>query len=510
MANVKPYYTSTDLVEAVKRKISLPLSQQTFTSDDVLAFSNEEMFLSQVPSIILYHQEYFVFYVDVPLLTNTSRYALPDRSIGMKMRGIFYKDVNGDLFEMTQIAAEDKAYFQRNVGANSAIHKFYIEGNDVCLLPEIAGGAQGFLRFQFYLRPNQLVDVSRAATVTALTPTISEISKNFLSNNTFVQISPTNTITIPSHGFYLGNKIMFSSTGTLPSGLNTYDLFYIINPTTNTFQVSKTINGSAVSILDLGSGVQTITRQKDLDTGFQPEDVDFVNDLFTLINHDYVNNDMVMLSTTGVLPTPFTDNTFYYVVNKTQDTIQLATTLGGSAIDITFVGNSGGIISSDITTITLDQVPANITGGSYTDFLQTNGGHRTYGYDILLPTNSVSGNTILLPTVSFPVPTAAQLINNGPDLINGFTVGDYIASANECIIPQIPSDLHNGLAERVCARILAAMGDQQGLANVNAKIQEIDARQGTLLDNRDEGNIKKVTARHSLLRYSRFFGRRRV
>jgi hypothetical protein len=89
------------------------------------------------------------------------------------------------------------------------------------------------------------------------------------------------------------------------------------------------------------------------------------------------------------------------------------------------------------------------------------------------------------------------------DVPNTITIGDYICLSNECIIPQIPPDLHNGLAERTCARILAAIGDDAGVQATMSKIQEIELRQGTLLDNRAEGAPLKVTGRRGLLHYGK-------
>ena len=48
----KPYFTSADIVEAVKRKIAFPIDQVTFTSNAILSFVNEEMMISQVPSVL--------------------------------------------------------------------------------------------------------------------------------------------------------------------------------------------------------------------------------------------------------------------------------------------------------------------------------------------------------------------------------------------------------------------------------------------------------------------------
>jgi hypothetical protein len=52
----------------------------------------------------------------------------------------------------------------------------------------------------------------------------------------------------------------------------------------------------------------------------------------TKTNHDLDNDDIVHLSTTGTLPTPFAPATNYYVVNAGGDTFQLSTTMGGAAI----------------------------------------------------------------------------------------------------------------------------------------------------------------------------------
>ncbi len=189
----KPYYTSNDLIEAVKRKISLPISQETFSEDDILRFCNEEMYISQVPSVLMYHQEYFVFPVEVPLVSDKNRYSIPDRAIGLRMRDVMYKDAQDNLCEMTRIDPSDKAFFQQS-SDHSSIHKFYIEGNDIVLVPEIIGGVTGSLVFYIYLRPNQLVQNERAATLEDISEASSTIKKNFQANSGFVQVSPTNTM----------------------------------------------------------------------------------------------------------------------------------------------------------------------------------------------------------------------------------------------------------------------------------------------------------------------------
>lgn len=57
-----------------------------------------------------------------------------------------------------------------------------------------------------------------------------------------------------SHGLSDGNKIMFSTTDTLPAELNAYTTYYVVGKTENNFQVSLTLGGSAVAITDNGTG----------------------------------------------------------------------------------------------------------------------------------------------------------------------------------------------------------------------------------------------------------------
>jgi hypothetical protein len=122
------------------------------------------------------------------------------------------------------------------------------------------------------------------------------------------------------------------------------------------------------------------------------------------------------------------------------------------------------------------------------DFLKKKGGHRTYTFDIKLGRNVVSSNIIKFPIANIP---------------EDFEIEDYICSQFECIIPQIPSDLHSLLAERTVARILEAQGDMQGLQAANAKIGDMESRQATMMQNRAEGSPRKVFNRNSLLRYGK-------
>ena len=146
------------------------------------------------------------------------------------------------------------------------------------------------------------------------------------------------------------------------------------------------------------------------------------------------------------------------------------------------------------------------TVGSKVDFLQTNPGHRTFTYDIKL--KAINGNV-----GKFTLTDLQNYLNKSSGGMLSFyniQIGDYICLQNECIIPQIPPELHNALAERAASRILMALGDQQGLSNSQAKIAEMDKKQATMIGSRVEGSVNKVFNSFSLLRIGKRSSRRRM
>lgn len=431
-----PWYTSDKLIEAVKRKIAFPINQNTFTEDDILAFANEEMFIAQVPAVMQYHEEYFVYRVQVPLVTNISRYAIPDRSIGMKLRDLFWSDASGNYFEMTRISSGDKAFFQRNIGANQAIHKFYMENNDILLTPSVVGDPSGKLNFFIFLRPNQLVRDSRARLFTAFTQDITINSSNLNAGDRLL--------------ITLNNQSNSPSVYTLEAGV---DFAIGASSAATAANLQAAINAAAIpntTALVFNSNSTVVITYKDITASFTS------------------------------IPTT-TDN---YSIES----------LIGFKINTTYEGlfNVGDLV----------------------DFLQTKPGHRTYAYDVTV--KAVGSNIESSTDVHYFKVTKTDLFTyysngfNFQPAIANIQVGDYVCVANECIIPQIPPDLHNSLAERTAARILAAIGDTEGLQASNAKLQEIEVRQGALLDDRSEGTPMKITARHSLLRYGKMGTRKRM
>lgn len=400
MAARKPWYTSKDLVEAVKRKCSFPLSQVTFSEDDILLFATEELFLEQVPSLIQYHEEYLVYTHRIKIEDNVSRYDIPSRAVGMKLRDFFFEDTDGNLYEMINVGLSNSDFYQGNFNNYQNPRNFYVEGDELVILPSVMGATPGYFVMKYYLRPNSLVLNERAA-----------ICKSFIK-----QITVNNTNLVVGSAITIGTTVLIADTD-FAIGAN-----------------------SAATASNLANAISNITG------------VD-ANSNTTIVDVSFMNRNMMFSTDTET-----------------------------------------GFIISPLLGIASDSIPENFADGILCDFLQTDGGHKTYVFDIPISTGGVSATSVFFDATLFPLK---------------FKVGDYICEQNESIIPQIPSDLHNLLAERTCSRLMAALGDKEGQATSDSKIERLEQRQATLLDNRVEGAPRKVFNRHSALRAGKFRGAKR-
>jgi len=75
-----------------------------------------------------------------------------------------------------------------------------------------------------------------------------------------VTYSTTNILSLTGHGLNVGDPVFFTTTNTLPTGLSTATLYYVIstNLGANQFSVSTTFNGAVQSITASGTGTHTV------------------------------------------------------------------------------------------------------------------------------------------------------------------------------------------------------------------------------------------------------------
>ncbi len=308
------YLTSTTLISSVKRRASIPENQSTFTENDFLALANEEVQIGMIPLILSMQEEYYVYPSEITLVADTARYPVPYRAIGGKLRDLYYQDSSGNLIEMSRINPEDKATYQSNPDSNTYFRYFYMEGNNIVMVPGVGSSPTGTLVAAIYLRPNDLVIQDEVGIITAV-------------------------------------------------------------------------------------------------------------------------------NTSGA-------NTIY----------------------------------------TLDNIPDDFATTAEFDINQTKSGHKIRSFDLTASAINTSTKEITFTTA---------------DLTTDIVVGDHIGLAGQCFVPQIPTDLHSVLAQRIAQRCLEALGDQAGLAASTAKLTEMESRSSVLIDNRVEGAPLKIVNRKGLLRSSR-------
>ena len=185
------YYNTDDLIAAVQRKAAIPISQQTFTSADILAFATEELKDGIVPSVLNVHEEYYVYPQTVKMVAGQNSYPIPYRAIGGKLRDCMYMDNAGILLAMSRISPDDRNFFQLNSSVSSNLF-FYVQGNNVVITGQPnSNSVTGSIIMTFFMRPNDLVSTNQAATIQSIstnpstgktTFTMNQIPKGFGTN----------------------------------------------------------------------------------------------------------------------------------------------------------------------------------------------------------------------------------------------------------------------------------------------------------------------------------------
>lgn len=111
------------------------------------------------------------------------------------------------------------------------------------------------------------------------------------------------------------------------------------------------------------------------------------------------------------------------------------------------------------------------------------------------PNTLVSYNLNIISTDS----VTKSLTMNIEDISEDLKVGDYICKVEETPVPQLPSELHPVLAQRVAIACLESLNDTEGISNAQRKLMESEKATWDLVDNRVEGANQKINNRHGTL-----------
>ena len=201
------------------------------------------------------------------------------------------------------------------------------------------------------------------------------------------------TITLTGHGYENNFIVSYKANGgTVLAGLADSGVYYIIKVDANTFKLSSSSGGSAITLTGTGNNAQTIaldeaivvlttTTQLDRDLAHatvmaseiddMDDDsfnwswikIDFERDFSWRVNYDFINlgsntieipahglsaNNVVTYTTTDAVINGLTSGTSYYAIITDANNIQLAATSGGSAIALSEPSDSGDAAAETI------------------------------------------------------------------------------------------------------------------------------------------------------------------
>lgn len=277
----------------------------------------------------------------------------------------------------------------------------------------------------------------------------------------------TNTTTyINNRGFYLENNDVILSNFDANDRMKLRVYFYM-RPN---HLVMESAGGTVIGIAQT-SEVDQINPK----TGAFTNVTAGTKTTFTSTNHGLVSGQLVEIS--GANTTPSVDG-FHEInfIDSNNFSVEFTTSSIGS--------NSGNFNAAlSVKRLTLSTLPAKFLQSSLFDFVQNVSPNKIIHYDRRFNAiNQVSKQISFIAT-------------DIPDVI----VGSYITLAEETFVPNIPTELHPILAQRVAVSCLEAMGDEQNKQSAERKLAAMEKDAGTFLDNRVEGAMQKIKSRHSPL-----------
>ena len=225
-------HTADQMVESIKSRIRIPVSQSTYTAAKIMRIIDEELERHVVPKIMACRENYFLYEEDTTVTSGTAEYKIPYRAIGGKFKTVKWVNSSDDEQRMSQIVYEDVPLFQ-NGDHNEP--KFYIKRNSIVLVPAPSNSVEK-IRWGIYLKPSSVIAVSAAAKVASINTTskvvTTESTPSTITSSTKVDIvrgkggfeclSIDQTVTVS------GTSITFSS---LPTDLAAGDYICLAQET---------------------------------------------------------------------------------------------------------------------------------------------------------------------------------------------------------------------------------------------------------------------------------------
>jgi hypothetical protein len=138
---------TTQLIASIKRKTSMPTSQNLWTDDRILDTINEEFQLAIIPLMMKIQEDHFLTYQAYTPFQQSI--PIPEKAIGSKIRSVgFYQDGN--------LSLDVPRIDQENTGSGGKTFGFAFENYSLKFFFETIPSPSMETRLYYYKRPNSL------------------------------------------------------------------------------------------------------------------------------------------------------------------------------------------------------------------------------------------------------------------------------------------------------------------------------------------------------------------
>lgn len=179
-----PQYTTTQLIENIKRRCTVPTSQLTFTLDDFSQLANDTLQEEIVPLLMSTREEYFVEFEDIPT-PDTRQFPIPKNTTGNKVRTVCYVQQSSPLVLINLPRIDLDVVAGYGFINYNTLAGFYLQDDTICLYPDTSVPTGTMIRVYYFRRTLNLATPGTFARVTAVDTLTNQLT---LDNTPFVWV----------------------------------------------------------------------------------------------------------------------------------------------------------------------------------------------------------------------------------------------------------------------------------------------------------------------------------
>lgn len=214
-----------------------------------------------------------------------------------------------------------------------------------------------------------------------------------------------------------------------------------------------------------------------------------VGGIITSASHGLTSGDKVVIAGTDSTPS----------LNGTQTVTVIDANTFSVPVSVTIAGTIGSFdLAADVTVISSVNFPKHFVSDLLFDIVSHTSPNKIKIYNIAA--NSVNNS---LKTLSFRTSDITK--NNIVQIVKG----NFITSAEETIVPNIPTEFHPLLAQMVSVMCMEGMADEAQKKSANDTLKEMERDILKIITNRVEGAPKKIKNRNGTLQAT-FRNKRRM